>query len=83
MSRIFPKVSYPYIRSTPKNGLYFGGRWGAHSYLDSPKYNKITENFRNWIPLRVLNCLKCDDNLNIGFEQITGECVFALVVDSH
>ena len=34
----------------------FGGRWGAHSYLASPKNNKKKDNFRNWPPILVLNC---------------------------
>ena len=39
-----------------KTVCIFGGRWDAHSYLDSPKNNKKTDNFRNRPPILVLTC---------------------------
>ena len=66
-----------------KNVCFLGGRWGVHSYLASPKYNKKTDNFWNWPPLLVLTCWKFDNKLNIVFWNIIDECSFALIVDRH
>ena len=55
--------------------------WGAHYYPALTNYNKITNNFRNRIPLLVLNFWQCDDKLNFGFEEIIDECSFSLIFD--
>ena len=46
----------PKVNLLLKTVFFLGGIWGAHSYLDSPKYNKITNNLRNWIPILVMTC---------------------------
>ena len=56
---------------------------GVHTLIHiNQMYNKITNNFRNWLPLLVLTCWQCDDKLNVGF-IFFDECIFALIVDSH
>ena len=83
MGGIFPKVSYPYSQSTPKNGFYFWSLMGAHYYFYSLKYNNITNNFLNRPLLLVLTCLQFGDTFNVGFEKIINECSFSFIIDSH
>ena len=56
-----------------KTFCFFGGIWGAHYCLASPKYNKKTNNFQNQLPLLVLTSLQWDDKLNVGFKNIIDE----------
>ena len=77
------KTPIPIVDPLLKNVYIFGGQWGAHSYLDSPKYNRITDNILNRPPLLVLTCWQFDAKLNVSFGKIIDECSFALVFDSH
>ena len=45
----------PIVNLLLKTVCVFGVLWGAHSYPASPKYNNITNYFRNRLPLLVLN----------------------------
>ena len=62
ISLIFPwvefsrRASISIVNLLVKTVSVFGGRWGAHSYSDSPKYNKIKNNLLNLLPILVLNC---------------------------
>ena len=44
------------VNTILKTVCVFGGRWGAHYYLASPKYKNITNNLQNRLPFLVLNC---------------------------
>ena len=55
---------------------------GVHSYSDSPKYNKITENFCNRPPLLLLNFWQCDEKLNVVIEILkTSVVLIWLLID--
>ena len=65
MRFFYPILFIDYILNTfLKTVRIFGGRWGANSYLDSPKNIKKKEYFHNWPPILVMTCLQCDDKLN-------------------
>ena len=77
------RAPIPIVNSLHKTVRVFGGQWVAHSYLDSPNYNKITNNFQNRLSLLVLTCLQCYYKLNGRFEKIIYECGLTLIVDDY
>ena len=83
MGGISQRDPIPIVNPLLKMVFVFGGRWGAHSYSYSPKYNRITNKFRNQLPLLVLTFLRCDDKLNVGFEKMIDECTFDFIVDTQ